>query len=88
MFANDNNGKMPAALQELKPYVGDDFQWLVENVTYVGKGQERKEPDTPIAYDKTLLEKGNGTNILFLDGHVEFRQAEELTGVTHTIEHR
>jgi prepilin-type processing-associated H-X9-DG protein len=89
VYAADNNGKMPATLKELKPYLcGDDFKWLIENVKYFGKGQESQEPDTPIAYDKTLLEKGNGTNILFLDGHVEFRQAEELTSVKHTIEHR
>lgn len=87
MYANDHNGKLPSTLQELKPYIGD-FQWLIENVRYFGKGQESKEPDTPIAYDKTLLEKGNGTNVLFKDGHVQFRQAEELTGVTHTTEQR
>ena len=79
MYAADNNGKMPATLKELKPYLGgDDFKWLIENVRYFGKGQESKEPDTPIAYDKTLLEKGNGTNVLFLDGHVGFLTPEEL----------
>jgi prepilin-type processing-associated H-X9-DG protein len=78
MYAADHNVKLPGTMQELKPYVGDDFQWLVENARYLGKGQESKAPDTPIAYDKTLLEKGNGTNMLFLDGHVEFLTPEEL----------
>jgi prepilin-type processing-associated H-X9-DG protein len=78
MYAADNNGKLPGTLQKLKPYIEHDFQWLVENVRYLGKGQESKEPDTPIAYDKTLLEKGNGTNVLFIDGHVEFLTPEEL----------
>jgi len=79
MYANDNNGKMPAALQELKPYLGgEDLRWLIENVRYFGKGQERERPDTPIAYDKTLLEKGNGTNVLFSDGHMGFLTPEEL----------
>jgi prepilin-type processing-associated H-X9-DG protein len=78
MYAADNNGKLPDTLQELKPYVGDDFQWLVENVKYLGKGQKSGEPDTPIAYDKTLLEMDNGTNMLFLDGHMEFLKTERL----------
>jgi prepilin-type processing-associated H-X9-DG protein len=79
VYAADNNGKMPATLKELKPYLGgDDFKWLIENVRYFGKGQESQEPDTPIAYDNTLLEKGNGTNVLFLDGHVGFLTPEEL----------
>jgi prepilin-type processing-associated H-X9-DG protein len=78
MYAADNNGKLPDTLQELKPYVGDDFQWLLENVKYLGKGQKSGEPDTPIAYDKTLLEMDNGTNMLFLDGHMEFLKTERL----------
>lgn len=79
MYATDHNGKLPGTLQELKPYLGgEDLRWLIENVRYFGKGQERERPDTPIAYDKTLLEKGNGTNVLFSDAHVRFLQPEEL----------
>jgi len=31
-----------------------------------------------IAYDKTLLKKGEGTNVLFLNGFVKFCRPEEL----------
>lgn len=79
MYADDHNGKLPGTLQELKPYIEQDFQWLLNNVEYLGKGKIAADaPDTAVAYDKTLLEKLNGTNVLFLDAHVEFLKPEEL----------
>ena len=78
-YADEHNGMLPNTLQELKPYIEHDFQWLVDNVEYLGKGKSTADaPDTVIAYDKTLLEKGQGTNVLFLDAHVEFLKAERL----------
>jgi len=87
MFAGDHDSKLPDTLQELEPYVGNkqDFRWILDNVEYLGKGKKARTPlDAIIAYDRTLLKKGNGTNVLFNDHHVAFRtpkQLEEL-GIT------
>lgn len=81
MYANDHEEKYPDTLGELKLYVGDErnFQWLLDNVEYLAKGKTVVDhPNTMIAYDKTLLEKGNGTNVLFNDSHVEFVKPNQL----------
>jgi prepilin-type processing-associated H-X9-DG protein len=85
MFANDNNQKLPDNLQQLDHYIGNkqDFQWILENVEYLGKGKKHVAGSFNVvtAYDKTLLEEGNGTNVLFADGHVKFEvpgRLEEL----------
>jgi prepilin-type processing-associated H-X9-DG protein len=92
MFANDHNSKLPDTLQELEHYVGNeqDFQWILENVEYLGKGKKHIAGSFNVvtAYDKTLLEEGNGTNVLFGDGHVKFEvsgKLEEL-GITSKTE--
>jgi len=86
MYAADHNSKLPDTLQKLKPYVMNeqDFQWLLDNVKYVGRGklwQQFNASKIPIAYDRTLLEETYDTNVLFDDGHVRFntfRQLEKL----------
>ena len=46
---------------------------------YFGRGKtQRERPDTIIAYDKSLLQSQQGTNVLFLDAHVEFVESEKL----------
>jgi hypothetical protein len=75
--------KFPQTLDELEPYFNDKeiFSWLLKNVEYLGLDLERDKVDiskTPIAYDKTLLKKGEGTNVLFVNGLVEFCRPEEL----------
>jgi len=92
MFANEHNSKLPDNLQELEPYVGkkQDFQWINENVEYLGKGKKHVAGSFNVvtAYDKILLEEGNGTNVLFGDGHVKFEvsgKLEEL-GITSKTE--
>ncbi|MHC4500517.1 MAG: hypothetical protein ACYS21_15565, partial [Planctomycetota bacterium] len=42
-------------------------------------------PDAVLAYDKTLLEKGEGTNVLFNDTHVAFTRPEQLEKFRITI---
>jgi len=84
MYAEDNDKKLPDTLEVLKPYIANeqDFLWIVNNVEYLGQGKSRqagKTGSTPIAYDKTLLGKANGTNVVFLDGHVEFLTPQRLT---------
>jgi len=82
IFASEHNDIIPATLQELKPYIEQDFQWFIDNVEYVGEKTSTSDAaDKVIAYDKTLLEKGNGTFVLFLDSHVDFLKSEELTRI-------
>lgn len=81
IYANDNEEKYPDTMQQLQQdfYNGKDLEWLMENVEYLGKGKTaRGKPDTVLAYDKTLLQTGNGTNVLFNDGHVSFEKPEKL----------
>ncbi|MBL7154229.1 MAG: tetratricopeptide repeat protein [Phycisphaerae bacterium] len=80
MYANDNDGKLPAALRQLQPYVPKraDFQLMVDNVEYLGKGKSAADAShtVVVAYEKTPLEKDKGTHALFIDGHVEFVPAK------------
>ena len=81
LYANDHEEKYPDTLEGLKPYIQkeQDFQWILENVKYIGEGKSADAPpDAILAYDKTLLEEGEGTNVLFNDGHVRFEKPERL----------
>ena len=50
-----------------------NFSWCLKNVEYLGKGKKASDnPRDAIAYDKTLLQDGNGTYVLFLDCSVRF----------------
>ncbi len=57
-----------------------DLEWLLENIVYLGKGKTDGaiRPDTMFAYDKTLLEKGGCTNVLFADLSVKFLKSKQL----------
>jgi prepilin-type processing-associated H-X9-DG protein len=79
--ANDFHDKFPDTLQDAKDYISEngDFPWVLENVTYLGKGvTARDKPGRVLAYDKTLLEKGAGTNVLYCDAHVEWLAPDRL----------
>ena len=82
MYANDNNNDLPVSIRKLKLYIRDkqDFDWLRENVGYFSKGKstQRNAARIPIAYDKTQIEQQSGTNVLFLDGRVEFLTPQRL----------
>jgi len=72
MYADEHNNKYPETLQELEAYA-DNLEWFTKNVEYLGKGKSpRDSARDVIAYDKTLLEKGNSTNILFCDIALRF----------------
>jgi hypothetical protein len=85
LYMTDNDKKFPQTLDDLKLYFGDKdketFSWLLKNVEYLGSDLEPDKVDiskTPIAYDKTLLKKGEGTNVLFVNGLVEFCKPARL----------
>ncbi len=83
IYAADNDSKLPETLDILKPYLADEQTsfWVQNNVVYLGKGIKRDESTSwniPTAYDKSLLQSHQGTNVLFLDAHVEFVNSERL----------
>ncbi len=80
-YENDKQSALPDTLQEFVPYLRnkEDIEWLTKNVEYLGKGKTRTDnPDTVIAYNKSLLKQGKGADVLFLDAHVEFVSTEEI----------
>ncbi len=87
-YAEEHDWRYPDTIEELEKYAaafGQDFQWILDNVAYVGAGRTAEDPEsTLIAYDKTLLATGKGTYAVFRDGHAEFwtpAQAQE-NGIT------
>lgn len=81
MYAGDHDGRLPDALPGLKAYVENEqeFQWIVTNVEYLGKGMTTANLATQvIAYDRALAKKGKGTNVLYLDSSVAFKSPAEL----------
>ena len=83
MYAADHNEKYPDSLDKLKPYIQEDdvLDWAKDNVAYLGHGKSiTADPQTAIAYDKTLLKKENSedTNVLYSDTHVAFRKTKQL----------
>jgi prepilin-type processing-associated H-X9-DG protein len=83
-YCADHHGAFPASLDELKSYdVGDLLTWVGGNVEYLGARQVETDyasGETALAYDNALLQKtkGSGTNVLFLDGRVEFCRPKRL----------
>ena len=46
---------------------------MVNDVEYLGAGLTCADPfSLVVAYDRTLLATGKGTNVLFLDSHIEY----------------
>jgi len=79
IYANDHDDRFPEHLSDLRDEVGVGIYWLLENVTYLGKDiLPTDHPARVLAYDGTLLEKGQGTNVLYLDAHVAFETPEGL----------
>ncbi|MBA7629782.1 hypothetical protein ES703_37286 [subsurface metagenome] len=82
-YSGDYEVKFPDDMRALHKYGNlkkKDLEWLLENVVYLGKGRTDStiRPNTVLAYDKTLLAKGKGTNVLFGDLRVAFRTPEQL----------
>ncbi|MBN1362248.1 MAG: M48 family metalloprotease [Sedimentisphaerales bacterium] len=80
IWANDHDDTFPDSLEDLRSEVDQDtLQWLREHVQYVGKGMKATDyPGEVLAYDKTMMADGNGTNVLYLDAHVAFEDSQRL----------
>jgi len=89
MYANDYADKLPVALENLRSHTDErsrrsyvneaDMKWLQDNVEYLAKGRNIADrPDTVVAYDKTVLGKGEGTLVLYLDSRVAFEGPHKL----------
>jgi len=85
MYADHHDGRYPATLDELKASAEkeqQDYQWIVANIEYIGAGKTDSDPnagETVLAYDKTVLRAGKGTNAVFRDSHVEFIEPKRLS---------
>ncbi|HIJ70904.1 MAG TPA: M56 family metallopeptidase [Planctomycetes bacterium] len=80
MYANDYEGQFPDTLKQLRPYLEMKLhRWIsAGNVEYVGKGKTSADnPQTVMAYNE-MLPDDKATNVLFLDGHVEFCRHKRL----------
>ncbi len=80
-YASEHEDRFPQSLEEIKKYADSEehYRWIMENVTYLGAGLTTARPSSrPVAYDKTLLAKGKGTNVVFLDTHIELASPEKL----------
>jgi hypothetical protein len=83
IYANDDEGNyFPENLQKLQDgdYIdATALKYFSENVEYLAKGRTAAgPPDMVLAYDKSLLLRGVGTNVLFNDSHIEFIKPERL----------
>jgi prepilin-type processing-associated H-X9-DG protein len=81
-YSKGHAGNFPKSPGDLKSYGAEELlTWAAEHVAYLGGG-ETSLVDEPtgvaIAYDRALLEKAGGTNVLFYDGHVEFCRLKKL----------
>jgi prepilin-type processing-associated H-X9-DG protein len=77
LYMTDNNETFPRNLVDLRTYMDSNIVWVLNNVSYK-KIDVKSQTDTPMAFDKTMFSKGNGTVVLFHDGHVEFVKPDNL----------
>jgi len=82
IFACNHDDRYPQNLDELSKadwFGKAELDWLKENVEYLGHREKpTSRPASVLAYDKTLLEKGEGTNVLYNDCSVSFEKTEKL----------
>ncbi len=83
MYAYDHDEKFPKSLKELYPdYLAKDdiLRCPAKNIsyTYVKGLTNADSGDTPIVYDSSVENHGDGRNVLFVDGHTKWYQEEEF----------
>jgi len=82
IYANDHDDRFPEQLSDMPGDLPLPVSWAPEHVAYLGKGVTTSDrPDRAVAYDKTLIEKRDGTYVLYLDSHVAFEEPDELHGL-------
>jgi hypothetical protein len=75
----DPNGLFPDSLSQLQSFERQVEEWS-KHFIYLGKDKCLTDTETIVlAYDKSLLENQDGTNVLFSDGTVEFFSKDKLT---------
>ncbi|MDI6447976.1 M56 family metallopeptidase [Anaerobaca lacustris] len=81
LYADSHDGRYPDDLLPLDPYLSlEDSRWIETSVVYSGKGRTANdESDTPIAYDRSVLEKTGSTLSVFADGQIRSIPVEALT---------
>ena len=76
--------KLPTNLDDIKANLSDKLiKWAKQNIDYFSTYPnitDSKSSEIGFAYDKALLEKTRelGTNVVFLDGHVEYCRTKRL----------
>lgn len=79
-YAKDHDETFPDELSDLRVYdLEGHLNWLIEHCEYLGRGKTLRDSLTiPLAYDKLLLDEGEGTNVLFLDTLTLYAKPDEL----------
>jgi prepilin-type processing-associated H-X9-DG protein len=82
IYAEDNKGSFPLYLEQLLPYYLSDASVLQcphessaagpSDYIYLPGLNVNNRPGKVLAYDKLVNHNGDGRNILFIDGHVEW----------------
>jgi prepilin-type processing-associated H-X9-DG protein len=88
-YIADHDGRLPGDKPNMAPYIGSEenveqlARFVTDNVEGIGDGEKvGPNPEKfPIAYDRSILQQSQGTNVLFADGHVEFLALAELKGL-------
>jgi len=80
IYASQNEDRLPPSLEMRELADSEEqYQWMVEDVEYLGAGVTcAQSPSLVVAYDRTLLAMGKGTNVLFLDTHIEYVGPEKF----------
>jgi hypothetical protein len=84
IYADHHEDQYPMTVADVKDLAEkehEDYQWIVDHVEYLGAGKNARDPNsgsTILAYDKTLLQAGKGTYVVFRDVHAEFVPPDQL----------
>ena len=82
IYASERDNEFPQSLEQLEIYdIDEELAWARENAEYLGMDKvvpgDEVQP-VPLAFDKTMLKEGEGTNVVFSDGHVGFVEPARL----------
>jgi prepilin-type processing-associated H-X9-DG protein len=93
MHAEDHSGRYPDDLQGCLPYCGGQSNLFfcpssaqtkrgpLRKYVYVTGLSETNTPGTVVAYCPSGSHNGDGGNVLFVDGHVEWFESKSTNGI-------